>query len=500
MVFKDGIGIRQLLYEKLHVAVVASCIVKILTRCRTIKTTMNKKTISLAFAALMLFGCETIEVGEGDMSDEGNQNTSQLNALAVKTRGVVTFDDGESSSTEKISYPVYIYAFDSKNRCVDIKEISGEDTPIEFSLIKGAYNICAIGTDAGGHYTVPSRDYCTIATAVSLKNGFDHADLMSSTASVVVEEGESNTLTMQMDRKVLRVDDISMSGIPDDVTGVSVTISPLGENLLLNGELSGKNGYKSVSLAKDEEAEAWTNEESFYLLASGSKATVKVALTYNDGHTDAYTYTSEETLEKNYIVNISGVFKAKEIILSGTLKGVDWAGTKNISFLMKEEDGGTETIPAVGTIYNGCYVLRHYKEGQNTTVVTLMSLDEKTDLVFEEDENQLSLSAAIVKGLESLSKGKMKLRMPDLQERRYLASHVEEINKDLERLKATPISLNQVNSDGSPKDRVGYYFRRTTNGKVSLFFVKSNKTDPDDEILPSESRYCHLRGFATITF
>lgn len=464
------------------------------------KSTMYKKIMSLALAAMTLFGCEKIEVGEGDMSDAGNQNTSHLNALTVKTRGVVTFDDGESSSTGKISYPVYIYAFDSKNRCVDMKEISGEDTPIEFSLIRGAYNIFAIGTDAGGHYTVPSRDYCTIATAVSLKSGYDHADLMSSTASVVVEEGESNTLTMQMERKVLRVDDISMSGIPDDVTEVSVTISPLGENLLLNGELSGKNGYKSVSLAKDDEAEAWTNEESIYLLASGSKATVKVALTYDDGHTDAYTYTSEETLEKNYIVNISGVFKAKEIILSGTLKGVDWAGTKNISFLMKEVNGSTETIPAVGTIYNGCYVLRHYKEGQNTTVVTLMSLDEKTDLAFEEDENQTSLSAAIVKGLESLSEGKVELRMPNLQERRYLASHVEEINKDLNRLKATPISLNQVNSDGSPKDRVGYYFRRTTNGKVSLFFVKSNKTDPNDEILPSESRSCHLRGFATITF
>lgn len=71
--------------------------------------------MSLALAAMTLFGCEKIEVGEGDMSDAGNQNTSHLNALTVKTRGVVTFDDSESSSTGKISYPVYIYAFDSKN-------------------------------------------------------------------------------------------------------------------------------------------------------------------------------------------------------------------------------------------------------------------------------------------------------------------------------------------------------------------------------------------------
>lgn len=457
-------------------------------------------TAWLMSAVMLLGSCERITIESGEPDSEADQ-ASSLNEFAVKTRGVVTYDEKAGETKEKVSYPVYLYAFDSRNKCVGRERVASADDPIQFSLIKGSYTICALGIDIEDRYTIPAQSTAQPTSLVKLKSGLGHADLMSSTANVVVEEGEENTVTMQMERKVLRVDDVTLRNIPSDVTGVKVTISPLGNDIQINGTLSGTSGYSTISLAKDAEPGTWSNEDSLYLLASDSRATIKVALEYgDDGETKAYTYTSEEVLEKNYIVNITGVFKAKEIILSGTLKGVDWAGSKNISFLMDEVSGDTKTIPAVGTIYKGCYVLRHYQEGQNTTVVTLMSLKEKTGLKFDYEENQSSASAAIAEGLEELSEGSLPLRMPDLQERRYLAANINEINEGLKRLKATPISLNQVNADGSPKDRVGYYFRRTTNGKLSLFFINGGKTDSQDELLPSESKFYHLRGFATLTF
>lgn len=450
--------------------------------------------------AIALLGCERLAM---DLEDAGDNSPNAIGAnyLGIKTRGVTTRDAETGSSTEKVSYPVYVYAFNEKKQCIGLRMIEGPADPLEFNLIRGAYKICAIGVDAGEHYTLPSQSSCTPESPISLKSGYSHADLMASSANVMIEEGESNNLTLQMERKVLKVESISMKNIPSDVTGMSVTISPLGSSLLVNGDIYGKSDYKVVDLMKNEATDTWVNKEELYMLASDSKATVKVSLTYNDGErTEAYTYTSNETLESNYIVNISGVFKAREIVLSGTIQGVDWAGTKNISFLMDEVSGDTQEIPAVGTIYKGCYVMRHIQEGQNKTVVTLMSLGEKTGLVFEDDEDQASLSAAIDMGLKELSNGEIELRMPNLSERYYLTDHIDEINRDMKRLKATSVTLNKVDSDNNPADRVGYYMRRTSNNKVTLYFVKSRKTDPNDKVLPSESATCHLRGFATITF
>ena len=129
---------------------------------------------------------------------------------------------------------------------------------------------------------------------------------MATSANVSLSENESELLTLNMSRKVLRIDNVSITNIPEYVTDVNVTIIPLGENLKVNGEIEGKNGAEVIALKKDTQQKIWQSTESRYCLASNSKATVKVALTRERNslsHTLA-TRRCNPTIYLIYLVNL----------------------------------------------------------------------------------------------------------------------------------------------------------------------------------------------------
>lgn len=466
---------------------------------------MKNKNICIAIlACLLVSSCEKLVLSEEDSIPPLVESESN-SVLNIRTRGasVLNEDAGEEEPAvqEKVSYPVRVFAFDSQSQCVGVKDIASADDDIQFKLPEGNYRIYAVGLDQGERYTLPDVSAVKPESKLVLKDDFGHGDLMTASANAALSEDETNILTLQMERKVLKVDDVTMKNIPDNVTKVAVTILPLGENLQVNGEIDGTNGAQSILLSKDEASRTWSNTESCYLLASNSQATVKVSLTYDTGKALAFSYVSNEKLEANYIVNISGEFKADEVSLSGTIKGVSWAGTKDISFQIKEKDGEVSNVPAVGTLYSGCYVLKHDTYGKQI-VVTLMSVDEKANMDFDDDEDQASLETVIENGLKEMSPEGITLRLSNTEERAYIRENIADINQRLEALGKTPVTANSfvTGSDGSKtySHDDGYYYRRPSTGKLAVYFFGDNKSNAN--ILKKNTKGYRLRGFATKTF
>jgi hypothetical protein len=114
------------------------------------------------------------------------------------------------------------------------------------------------------------------------------------------------------------------------------------------------------------------------------------------GMTKTYTYSCSDQLEAGYKINIDGTYtEAVGVNLTGTITGATWLGERTISFKFDEKGssaaddgnggdngnndtpGNAEDFPAVGSTYQGCYVLKSLvaDDGQSAEL-TLLSILE----------------------------------------------------------------------------------------------------------------------------
>lgn len=457
-----------------------------------------------------LFSCEKYNVDEF-FNKEANS------VLNIKTRASAAGETTES----KISYPINIYIF-YENSCVETTSIESGNSSISLKLPEGNYEVYAIAGADAENYNLPTKDNATKEYLISLKADKTHGDLMTAKNNITLAYGEENTLTLSLDRKVMLLENVSIKNVPSNVTAVSVTISPLYENILLNGEYSGGNGSHTINLTKGSDGTTWENDVNTYLLEACGQATIKVSLK-TDAVTKSYSYTCSDELKANYKINISGTYNENGITLNGTITGATWNGTKNINFNFdesgsttdvntdgevedeqKEEETNEETdetatgiAPQAGTLYKGCYVLRTEQTGSGTKV-TLMSTTSEKGLVYI-DNDQSSIKQAIddkISDIAASTDGIEGLRLPTLDELKYIKDNVDAINDNLDNLgkswfligSGTLYSYYFLDEDGTIKSYCPYWDKPDSTTSC----ISTN--------LKSERNSIILRAFVTITF
>lgn len=457
-----------------------------------------------------LFSCEKYNV-DAFFNKEANS------VLNIKTRASAAGETTES----KISYPINIYIF-YENSCVETTSIESGNSSISLKLPEGNYEVYAIAGADAENYNLPTKDNATKEYLISLKADKTHGDLMTAKNNITLAYGEENTLTLSLERKVMLLENVSIKNVPSNVTAVSVTISPLYENILLNGEYSGENGSQTINLTKGSDGTTWENDVNTYLLEACGQATIKVSLK-TDAVTKSYSYTCSDELKANYKINISGTYNENGITLNGTITGATWNGTKNINFNFdesgsttdvntdgevedeqKEEETNEETdetvtgvAPQAGTLYKGCYVLRTEQTGSGTKV-TLMSIESAKGLVFI-DNDQASIKQAIDDKINSIAAntdGIEGLRLPTLEELKYIKDNIDAINDNLDNLgkswfligSGTLYSYYFLDEDGTIKSYCPYWDKPDSTTSC----ISTN--------LKSERNSIILRAFVTITF
>lgn len=389
-------------------------------------TMRNNCILSFAvwFAMVVFFvSCEKYTADEEFDLSEANSTLVVRTCLAPNEAGL------DESAT--ISYPVNVFVFNEKGACVGVSVIGSEAENLSLKLPEGSYNIYAIAGADDNSYNIPTKENATKESPIILKDGSKHRDLMSAYSNVVLANGEENTLTLSLERKVMMIESVSMTNIPDDVTAVSVSVSPLYEELLLDGSYLGENGVSTINLDKDVDG-TWKNNSEVYLLEAADIATLKVSLTRGDG-VHSYSYSCDEELKANYKIHINGTYGGDEIKVSGTITGATWAGQIDVDFTLNNGEvtpPSTGNAPEVGTLYNDCYVLKS-DNSSNKTVVTLMSTCYWNKLEFVKDDQE-SLKEAIAAAFSKFTvEGIDSWRLPTLDELRYINEHIEEINQKL---------------------------------------------------------------------
>lgn len=425
--------------------------------------------------------------------------------LIVRTSEHVS---GSTDTDDNVNYPVSVYVLDSEGQCVALQTIATADDALSFELEEGTYDVCAVaGTDS---YSLPTAVEATATTVLKPKDGGTHGDLMTAYNSVTLTKGEENRLTLNLQRRVMLVESMTLNNIPDDVTEVRFTISPIYNNVLLGGGYAEGTGSHTFTLVRQADGSTWKNAASEYVLECKNTVTMKVALVRESG-TTSYSYAGSERLAANYKVNITGNFIDDEHIkLSGTVSGTGWTGTIDIVFDFDSTnitnpdagDGDTQEIlhgdaPQAGTLYNGCYVLRTVNSG-NTTTVTLMTPKEENKIKISKSKDaetvQESIKTNTAAALKNVSmSGVTGWRLPTQEEVEYIDSHLDAINERISALGTNSVTVVTLQSSGY---YCGYFFT-DTDGNVYVYQLGDHGIDKE----PSSERATYkVRGFTTVSF
>ena len=476
--------------------------------------TMKKYLLYIASLMLVFTSCSKDILPENEESGFAKEANSILN---IHTR---TGTDANGDAI--ISYPVNVYVFNESDECVEYLTLANSEDVLSLNLIEGTYTIYSIGGTSSDSYTLPSKEDATATSVIQLASGKNHSDVMTAKNVVTLVDGEENNLTLAFERKVMQLQEIKIENVPSATTAVSVDIAPLYKDICINGDYSGNNGAQSITLTKEDATKTWSNTESIYLLPASGNATISVKMTNAEG-TKSYSYTCADEFIANYKIKIQGKYTAKVgVTLTGTITGATWAGEKTITFEFDEnsssgstvtdpnegtegddettggddntgddETTGGETtnsdIPAVGTFYKDCYVLKHdVNNTTNLTTVTLLSIAHYDIEITETDQE--SIKSKINNSLGQFTINDISnWRLINADELSYINENIESINKVFTDNKKGYAFINGTNV---------YYYYLSENNEIKTF-IFDNKYNMTDRY-PSGTN--QLRAVTTIAF
>jgi len=155
---------------------------------------MNRKVLFWPLAAVLLTACEKGLVdGVADVAPAGQVTNS---VLQVRTRS-----GGSAGEEATVAYPIAVYVF-AGEECKAVQTIGDEGQTLNIPLVEGTYTVYAIGGASSSDYVLPTADDALATSAIVLKDGKTHGDLMAAQATATLVDGGTNTVTLGMTKVV----------------------------------------------------------------------------------------------------------------------------------------------------------------------------------------------------------------------------------------------------------------------------------------------------------
>ena len=338
--------------------------------------TLSKVLTFSAVCGLLLFpSCSKEVINE---LDSNGQPTCKLNII---TRNGTNGDE-EGNSSPTISEG-RIYIFNGTN-CVSMLSFDESTSSITSEkLPAGSYTVYAIGGEIS-NFVFPEQNAAKPNSEITLGSGKTLDDiLMASATASSLTDGETRTLNMTLERKVLRIEQVTIKKVPTDVTGVEVVLEPFYKKICINGNYSEDTEATTISLTKSSDQTTWQATPKSYLYPSSGKPTITIRF-IRGTDIKSYSYTAAEAWPANHKTSIEGTYTAAQgVTLTGVLTGSDWEDPKNIIFEFDEDNANNSNnnnnnndpsdAPVAGQFYKGCYVV-----SVNGNQATLVSNTQKT--------------------------------------------------------------------------------------------------------------------------
>lgn len=378
-----------------------------------------------------------------------------------------------------VAYPVRLYVFGDDGKCKTMQILEDASNQLSVKLPEGTYSVYGLGGADATRYVLPSQEEASATSVISLQSGQQLGDLMAGQSTVSLSANGTNNLTIGLNRKVMLIKNLVIKDVPVGTEAVSVKIAPLRESICLDGSYQGEKGGATISLAKQDDGTTWKmTSENNYLLPSVNKPTITISI-----DNTSFSYNCATEMTANHKINIEGTYKPAtvttptEVTLTGTITGATWEEEKAIDFNFGEGTNEQETpaasVPKVGEIYQGCYVL-----AVDGNKVTLLSPSQEKNIIEKEDKDKQevltkNINTKLATWEQSISNS---WRLMNNEEIKKIQSSYSDINKE----------INTVLLSNTP-----YFFMN--EDIISEFLINTNS------IYAGGSQSTYLRPVTTIT-
>ena len=232
---------------------------------------------------------------QGVLNDGWDMDSTQ-HKLRVTTRSDVPVDKG------------VVYLMDDSGTCLAKLETDAQGGYVATSLLSGAYDVYAVGSNDLEGWALPSQEEATSDSRIGWASDQHTGDLLTGHERVSLTDGQMMTLDLQLERKVICVKEVSIREVPADVTSVSVAIEPIYGHVLLDGHFEDQDTtYWQVTLTPEGETGTWHYTGDMF--AFPSKGKPRISITFERGESvDRYRYLAEEPLMSNRQLRITGTY------------------------------------------------------------------------------------------------------------------------------------------------------------------------------------------------
>ena len=310
------------------------------------------------FCALAVSAVLTFTSCEKDLLTETDDEQTEVSGQSPKATAhlnIITRGSGDSPNQNAVA-DGRIYIFNEAGQCVDLLTTSESSNQTSSTLPAGTYTLYALGSSDLSHFVLPTKQQASPSSVITRAENQTMCDLLQKTVSVTLENGESVTQNIVLDHKVLCIDQLEIAGVPDNVTKVEVSVSPLYKSIQLDGSYvtTATESYK-IELDKPISGDTWQAAPAQMLFPSKGTPNIKVSFT-TAKRVKSYSYTASEELPANHHFTISGTYTDNSgIALTGILTASDWGEDRTITFGFDELSN--RIIPVVGKSFNGNYVI-----------------------------------------------------------------------------------------------------------------------------------------------
>lgn len=155
---------------------------------------------------MLLTACEKGLVdGVADVAPAGQAANS---VLQVRTRS-----GGSAGGEATVAYPIAVYVF-AGEECKAVQTIGDEGQTLNIGLTEGTYSVYAVGGASSSDYVLPTTDDAVATSAIALREGHSHGDLMAAQATATLTDGGTNTVTLGMTRKTMLIQSVVVKKVP----------------------------------------------------------------------------------------------------------------------------------------------------------------------------------------------------------------------------------------------------------------------------------------------
>ena len=290
--------------------------------CQRIVNTSNPKKDKMKQIASMFFAaaCSAIalESCSQDVWIESDLETPSHQTLSLTTRSDYPVNEG------------VIYLMNASGTCSSLLESDNNGTYTSGPLAPGDYDLYAIGSDDLALFDLPPQEEAE-STAPIHPKGETMGDLLMTHQSLTLQEGQSLSLNLTLDRKVLGLKEVQISQVPSEVTGVSVCIAPLYPGILLDGSYDIENESLTYTVQLDQTSDGtWSKIPDTMLFPSIGEPQISVIFTLPEG-TQTYHFSPAETFAPNREVSIRGTYVGNAIEPEIPVAGGNYLGYYVIS-------------------------------------------------------------------------------------------------------------------------------------------------------------------------